>query len=180
MYRIFQDFRWALQDLLPQVVLSPQYHVRNVQTVTKLRLFTVNGIQQKRKYCSVCYSLRTYYVLKYGWIPNSRKHILFSEDNSYSTGHINCILWNRNVHDNMRNSPQLVSLLSQNNSVLSRSYPTFLRRILTFFLLGLGLPSGQFPPVFPTKTYTHFSHTWRMSRLISFSLIWSIWYYLVG
>jgi hypothetical protein len=105
MYRFFQDFRLAMQDLTPMVVLSPKYYVCKALTVTKLWLVTVNGIKQRRKYGNVYYSLGTYIVSKYGWIPNSRKHVLSSEYNSGSNGLIPCSIWNRNIHSNIHNSP---------------------------------------------------------------------------
>jgi hypothetical protein len=145
MYRIFRGFRLAVQDLIPTVVMSPKYYVRKALTVTKLCLFTANGVKQKRKYSNVHYSLCTYIVSKYGWVPNSWKHILSSEYNSYWTGNIPCILLNGNIHGNIQNSPQLVPFLNQKNSVSSRSYPTFLRLSLTLFHLRLGPPSGPFP-----------------------------------
>jgi hypothetical protein len=51
MYRIFRDFRLAMQDLILMVVLSPKYCVRKALTGPTLCLFTETGIKQIRKYC---------------------------------------------------------------------------------------------------------------------------------
>ena len=88
MYRFFQDFSLAMQDLTPMVGLSPKYYVCKALMFAKLWLVTVNGIKQRRKYGNMYYSLDTYNVSKYGLIPNSGKHVLSSEYNSGSTDHI--------------------------------------------------------------------------------------------
>jgi hypothetical protein len=74
-------------------------------------------------------------------------------DRSSASQDVIYILYNPNVHYRVRNSPPLVPILSQINSV--HALPSFLRfnKVLPS---TLGLPSGLFPSGFPPKSSMHY------------------------
>jgi hypothetical protein len=61
------------------------------------------------------------------------------------------VFWNQKFHYHVHKSPPLVPILRQISPV--HTTPSYLRSILILLShLYLGLPSGLFPSVFPTKT----------------------------
>ena len=88
------------------------------------------------------------------------------------------ILWNPKVYYRIHNSPPPVPILSNIDSVHA-PHPTSCRSILILsFHLRLGLPSGFFPQVSPSKPSMHLSSPQYMT-CSSVYLIWSPEWHLV-
>lgn len=100
--------------------------------------------------------LRISFVMFIAWtdfwkLPNSMKQIFSWETNSFSASQESPrILWRLEFYCCIHNRPPLVSLLIQNKPV--HGFLHILNSILILsFDLGLGLPSGFFSQVFPSK-----------------------------
>jgi hypothetical protein len=108
-------------------------------------------------------------------VTNSMEMSHSSETNNLSATQEYHILWNPKVHYRIHNSPPLVPMLGQINTVHTNPFCFSKIHFNTILHLCLGLSRGHFPFGFPTKTlYAFFSPSCVLHALPTSSfLAWS-------
>jgi len=128
------------------------------------RIICMDYILPYFEYCTDCTIMVVHYR---NLLTQSMEQVPSWKDNQLSASQeIPRILWNPKVHYRIHKCSPPVPLLTQNDPVHA-PHPTSWRSILILSShLRLGLPSGLFPSVFPTKTVhaSSLHHTCYMPR----------------